>query len=497
MRLAVVGLSLEANTFSSVHATIEGMRNRGDIHLGQQITEHYAGSTSTLAGFLDPDVPDGVELVPLVSFRAGAMGTFTADTFAETTREICRSLAGESWDGVLLGLHGAAVAEDVEHADAEIAVRVRATVGPDVPIGVVLDMHANVDQQLVDAVDVLRIYQTNPHIDASRQALECRAGVIAIASGQPRPATVLERLPLVVNILRQGTQDEPMAEILARCAKWESEEGMLDVSVAEGFPYADVEQMGMAVVASHHDDETVARAAAADVAAAIWAARDHLQDSAPSVDDALAAVCVHTGPGPILLLDVGDNVGGGSCGDSTVLLQAAQEQGVGGIAFTLWDPACVRALADQEIGARVTATVGGRSAEQDGTPQTVEAVITGRSDGEFTDSGPTHGGFSRFNVGPTVALRTSIGNAVVVTTHPQGNTSAELLRMVGVEPTEFTAIVGKGVHSPKAGYGRICPTMLMVDTPGVTRASIDQFSYRRRPRPMYPFEPETTYPPHH
>jgi microcystin degradation protein MlrC len=92
-----------------------------------------------------------------------------------------------------------------------------------------------------------------------------------------------------------------------------------------------------------------------------------------------------------------------------------------------------------------------------------------------------------------VALRTDSGLAVVVTSHPMGNTSAELLRMVGVEPADFAAVVGKGVNSPKAGYGAVCGEQLMVDTPGVTRLSVEAFDYARRRRPMYPFEPQTQY----
>ncbi len=493
-RLAVLGLTLEANTFSTIKATMDRMYAEGGVHLGSEIADHYLGSTATLAGFLDPGVPADVDLVPLVSYRAGALGEFTAETFDRATADMATRLAAEGpFDGVLLALHGAAVSENAEHADAEAAERMRAVVGPDVPIGVVLDMHSNVDQRLVDAVDVLRIFQTNPHIDARDRGLECRALVLSIIAGAARPATVFERLPLMVNIVKQDTSDEPMARILQRCREWEAVDGMLDVSIAEGFPYADVEQMGMSVLASHRSDRAVAEAAAAEIAGLLWEAREELQGGAATIDAALRRVREHTADRPILLLDVGDNVGGGSCGDSTSILNAAVDQGVPGIAFTLWDPGAVEELASSAVGDRVRVTVGGRSAEQDGHPQVLDAVLTARTDGQFEDAGPTHGGFRRYNAGPTVALRTDGGIAVVVTTHPMGNTSAELLRMAGVEPGEFAAVVGKGVNSPKAGYAHVCGEQLMVDTPGVTRLSVQQFSYSRRIRPMFPFEAETAY----
>jgi microcystin degradation protein MlrC len=342
-------------------------------------------------------------------------------------------------------------------------------------------------------VDVLRIFQTNPHVDPRDRALECRSVVLSMLAGQPRPATAFEQLPLVVNIVKQDTADEPMAGILARARELEERPGMLDVSIAEGFPYADVEQMGMAVLASHRDDPAAAEAAVHEIAGMLWAARVELQGAAVTIDQALQRVSSHTGDRPILLLDVGDNVGGGSCGDSTSILNAAVEQGVGRIALTLWDPAAVVELSDVQVGERVSVTVGGRSAEQQGRPQRLEAVLTGRADGLFEDPGPTHGGFRKYDAGPSVALRTDSGIAVVVTSHPMGNTSAELLRMVGVDPADYAAVIGKGVNSPKAGYGRVCGEQLMVDTPGVTRLSVDAFDYARRRRPMYPFEPETEY----
>lgn len=490
-RLAVLGLSLEANTFSTVKCTVEGMVDGGGIHRADEMTAHYLGSTATLAGFLDPDLPPGVELVPLVSYRAGARGEFTAAAFEEATADMAESLrrAGPL-DGVLLSLHGAAVAQNVEHADAEAAARMRSVVGPDVPIGVVLDMHANVDQQLVDTVDVLRIFQTNPHVDARDRAIECRSVLLSMINGARRPVTAFRALPLVVSIVKQDTDDEPLASILARCRELEATEGMLDVSIAEGFPYADVEQMGMAVLASHRDDAAVAQSAVDEIAGLLWNARADLQAGAAHVEQALRRVQANATDKPILLLDVGDNVGGGSCGDSTSILNAAVSMGVGRIALTLWDPAAVQELASATIGEAVTVTVGGRSAEQEGHPQLLTAVLSGRSDGKFEDPGPTHGGFRRYDAGPTVALRTADGIAVVLTSHPMGNTSAELLRMVGVEPTDFAAVVGKGVNSPKAGYRAACGEWLMVDTPGVTRLSVDQFTYRRRRRPIYPFEPE-------
>src|SRR5699024_5304771 len=131
IRLAVLGLSLEANTFSTKKTTMEGMQRRRAIHWRDGVAAQYLGSTATLAGFLDPDIRSGVEIVPLVSYRAGAAGEFTAECLDGATSQMVEMLReAEPIDGVLLSLHGAAVSENAEFADAEIASRIRAAVGP-------------------------------------------------------------------------------------------------------------------------------------------------------------------------------------------------------------------------------------------------------------------------------------------------------------------------------------------------------------------------------
>lgn len=490
-RLAVLGLSLEANTFATYRTTIESMAAAGEITRGQQMVERFGDSTSTLGGFLDPEVPSDVELVPLIYYDARPGGQFAAATYDEATQTMVALLHEQGpFDAVLLALHGAAVAENVEQADNQTASLVRRAVGPHVPIGVVLDMHGNVDREIVDTVEVLRIFQTNPHVDAKDQALECRSLILDILAGVPKPVTVLRQLPLVVNIVKQDTSEQPLAGILARCRELERG-ALLDVSVCEGFPYADVEQMGMAVLASHRTDRAAAQAAADEIAVLLWAAREQLQAGGVTAEQALLGLAESGSGRPTLLLDVGDNVGGGSKGDSTTILNEAVRLGVGNFVISLWDPDAVASLADVPIGREVDVVVGGHSVEQDGSPQPLHATVVARSDGSYEDPKPTHGGFRHYNAGPSVALRTANDIVVVLTSIPTGTTSPEQFRSLGVEPTDFAAVVAKGMNSPKAGFGPLCDPWVAVDTPGVTRLSVDKFTYRRRRTPMYPYEPVT------
>ena len=239
-RLAVLGFEHETNTFSGNLATL-AVYERDGLFRGPELLERHLTSQATLAGFLATDETLDVELVPILSAWLNPCGPISAEAFEAITAEMAAGLAGMGpFDGVLLALHGAAVAVHVRGADAEIAARMRAVVGSDVPIAVVVDMHANVDPRLLEHIDVLRAYQTNPHVDARERGVEARAALVDILARGHRPTLALAQLPLVVTITRQDTSEEPMAPLLAAARALEERPGVLDVSILEGFPYADV-----------------------------------------------------------------------------------------------------------------------------------------------------------------------------------------------------------------------------------------------------------------
>ena len=495
-RLAVLGLGHETNTFSTVPADLATYED-GGIHRAQEMVEHYGESQATFAGFLGPREggDDPVELVPLLAAWVNPCGAITAEAFETIVDEMIDRLAAAGpVDGVLLGLHGAAVAEGRPDADAEIAARVRATVGPDVPIGVVVDMHANVDARLVRQVDVLLPYQTNPHVDARERGIECRERVLEMIRSGRRPGLALEQVPLVVTITRQDTREEPMAGLLAAARELERGDDVLDVSIVEGFPYADVPQMGMSVVATHRAGPAAAQRVARTMARRVWDARERLQGGGVGVEEAISQVAAHTAAKPLLVLDVGDNVGGGGPGDSTVLLAEAVRRGVRGLVIVLLDPQVVLSLAGADIGDRVRVEVGGRSVEQDGRPVALDAELVGRSDGRYEEPRMAHGGLRYFDCGAMVALRTDSDITVVLTSKLVQPITPNQLTAVGLDPSAFRGIVAKGVNGPRAGYADVCDGLVVVDTPGVTRLSVEGFTYAHRRRPMYPYERATAYP---
>jgi microcystin degradation protein MlrC len=479
----------ESNTFAARQADLATFECGGLLR-GGEIVDRHATAHSTVSGFLAVASPE-VEVVPLVCANTNPCGPVTGDAFDTIVAEMVAALsAAGPWDGVLLAQHGAAVADGLLDADADILRRVRRVVGAGVPVGVALDMHANVSDSVIRLATVGVGYLTNPHVDARQRALRCAELVIGAVRGEIRPRTALCRVPLLVNILRQNTAEEPMAGLLAQAERANRHPGVLDVSLFEGFPYADVPQLGMSVVVVADGDVRLARRIAAELAGRIWARRDELQGQAVEPRGALGAAADRLGAGRTsLLLDVGDNIGGGAPGDSTVLLAAAVESRISGYFQTLCDPEAARYCAGMGAGAPVSVRVGGTAADSPAPPVLVTGRVRTVTDGRYEEPRPRHGGQRFWDAGTSVVLDLDAGPTVLLTSRLVPNTSLEQPRAAGVAPEELGIVIAKGVNAPQAAYRPLVDDVVCVDTPGVTRASHVELPYRHRPVPLYPFEP--------
>lgn len=493
MRVATLGLHHESNTFAPVPASLEQFLASGP-DVGDGLIAKYAESQATLAGFIEAAAADDeVDLVPLLSFDLNPMGTITAEALDTILARLLAALEESGpWDAVLLALHGAAASEVHRDADGEVLERVRKLVGDHVPIGVTYDMHANVSPRMIECADVVNIYLTNPHLDPRLRARQCADLVFRLVRGEIHPTMALEKPPVAANILRQGTSDSPMKELCALATEAAARPGVLSVSIAEGFPYADVEEMGMAFLAVTDGDPELAREIAQELARAAWAVRTELEGDGVDIDVALrhaAQAEAH----PVVLLDVGDNVGGGSPADSTHVLAAAQRLGVRGLFHSVCDPGSVVVCENAGVGSTVELDVGGKTDDLHGGPVTVRGTVRMLDNGKFEDAGPTHGGFRFYDAGPRALIHTEDDHMVLLTSFPRGNTSRQELVSAGLDPLTQPIIVAKGVHSPRATYEPIAAEMIQLNTPGCTSADIGALEYQYRRRPMFPYEREAQY----
>lgn len=493
MRIGIIALLQESNTFVS-QPTFFKHFEEDLLAEGEAVRERLASAHHEVGGFFQGLEEEQLDAVPIFAARAVPHGTMTQDTLSKLLDRMFAGLkqAGRL-DGLLLAAHGATVSDGPADVDGYWLSRIRETVGQDFPLVATLDPHANLSEQMVAATDALVAYQTNPHID-QRQRGTLAAKILArTVRGECRPTQAAAFPPLAINIEKQLTEEEPCKGHFQKARQIGAQPGVLSASVILGFPYADVPEMGSSVVVVTDSNPQLATQLANELGQDLW---DHREDFVGTFIDPKEAIqLAQKRKPPVCLLDMGDNAGGGSPADGTVLAHHLIDEQIADSFVCLYDPVAVQTAEQAGVGKRIHLAMGGKTDDLHGLPISVEVEILSFHDGQFTETKPRHGGATRFDQGRTAIVKTDSGLTVMLTSRRQPPFSLSQLTQFGIKPQTFRIIVAKGVHAPIAAYREVCNTFIRVNTPGVTTADMRQLTYHRRRKPMFPFEPDTVWSP--
>jgi microcystin degradation protein MlrC len=244
--------------------------------------------------------------------------------------------------------------------------------------------------------------------------------------------------------------------------------------------------MGTSVLVVTDDEPDLARSLADEFAEHLRLRRQSFVGNLVSVE--AAVLKAPSARGPVCLLDMGDNIGGGSPGDGTTLLAALIKAGVKRTFACLSDPASVEQAVKAGIGKTFEGKFGGKTDTLHGAPVTAKAKVISIFDGKFTESEARHGGRTEYDMGPTAVVELASGQTVMLTSRRIAPFSLAQLTSCKIDPAKFQVLVAKGVHAPVAAYAPVCPTLLRVNTPGVTTADMTTLEYHNRRKPLFPFE---------
>ena len=315
MRIGIASLNHESNTFASFPTTLSDFR----FVRGPELVEHYRSTFHEVGGFIAGAEEYGYEMVPLMGAVATPAGAVEADAYEALMDELLGLIDGAMpLDGLLLGLHGAMVAEGYPQGDGETTRRVRALVGPDFPLFVTHDYHGNVPPQLVEDATALIIYKTCPHIDQRERGLQAAELLMRTVRGEVRPTASIAKPELVYNIAFHNTNMRPMKPVMEAAIELERQPGILATSVAAGYQYADVPWMGPCIVVVADGDAALAEREAQRLADLMWSMRDELLPKVPG-PAAAVRMAMASEEKPVSMMEMGDNIGGGSAGDATVV----------------------------------------------------------------------------------------------------------------------------------------------------------------------------------
>lgn len=192
-RVLVAGFRHETNTFSKLATDLAAYQAR-DLYYGDDIVPQFRGTRSEIAAIIDAGKQHGWQIVPAVFADATPSGKVTKEVFDHVASVLLKALDQHGpFDAILLCLHGAMVAEHLDDGEGALLSLVRDTVGPVIPIGVTLDLHANVTDRMAALADVMVSYRTYPHVDAYDVGKEVADLIARTLEGEIRPRTVVAR----------------------------------------------------------------------------------------------------------------------------------------------------------------------------------------------------------------------------------------------------------------------------------------------------------------
>jgi microcystin degradation protein MlrC len=485
-RIAVGGIWHETNTFASGQTGLDAFRAY-QYAVGEEVLSRYAGTNTELGGMIAAADALGLELVPTIYAGAVPSGTIARDALERLCGELrTRLRAAGSVDGMLVVLHGAAVAEGVNAADAHVLAVVREVLGPGVPVAGTFDFHANLSVAMVSLADILVGYDTYPHVDMADRGREAAQLLARILETGRRPVCVLRKVPLVTVPQVQATEAEPMRGVMALLAEVERWPGVWCASIAMGFPYADVPQLGASVLA-HGESGDATRTAADTLVDAIWERHDQFVPDLVPVEAAVAEALAAREM-PVVLVDAADNVGGGSPGDGTVVLDALVRAGARGAVVVIADPEAVTIAEAAGAGGAFDGLVGGKTDDQHGAPVRLRGRVRHIVDGRYIHQGSYMTG-SVTTMGRTAVVDVD-GITLVLTSLRTMPFDPGQLRSLAIEPAQQRILVVKSAVAWRAAFGDVARSTIVVDTPGVCTSNLGRFTYHRRPQPLYPFESE-------
>ena len=487
MRIALIHVAQETNDFNPVPTTLDDYRAFG-LSEGGAVLEQV-GTGSAIGGYLDAVGTAGqdIETVPIVRAFAVAGGRITKEAFDFFADRIRAGLAAAGpLDGVALQLHGACAAahlDDVEGAQAELC---RSIVGPDVPIVMALDHHANITGQMVANCDAIVAHRTQPHDphDTGRIGAEV---LFRIAAGEARPFMTWRKIPLVSHQEQYLTSRGPMKVWFDRARAIEEDGRVIQASLYPMQPWLDVDEGGWSAIVVTDEAPALAQALADELADLAWSLRADFQErEAISVDESVRrAEAAETGL--VVISDTGDTVFGGAAGDSNVILESMLRLGTTSpTLIPLISPGAVARLAEAGEGAEVTLPLGGDAAPAFFTPLTVTGTVRGVADGSRVavdyDHQPTidMGRVAVLDVGP-ITLLVSEKRGVA------GNLP-DVYAAFGVDPAAYQIAVLKTASNFQY-FAPLTSQVIRADTPGPGQSDVAGLPWKRIPRPVYPLDP--------
>ncbi len=484
MRIFTACFAHESSAFSPIPTSIENFRegllhrpSRGElVPIRLQAIECALTAKATERGY------DVVESIGAAATPSGP--TIRADFEALRDELLSDLRKAMPVDAVALFLHGAQLAEGYDDCEGEILRAVREIVGPEVPIGAEIDLHGNITEAMMAHATLIIACKEYPHTDFLERADELLDILEATVAGDTKPTAAYCKLPMMGLF---HTTREPMRGLVDRLMEMEKEAGILSLSIAHGFFFADTPHVGAAVIAVTDNDMPRAEALCREIGSEFFALRDQVAAPTTSVADAFDEAAAHE-DGLTIIADTADNAGGGAGSDSTHLLRELIDRKTENAALgMIWDPVAVDFAFTAGVGANLPLRIGGKVGRYSGDPVDAEVTVTALNPALSQISF----GYEQ-PLGRAAAVRLH-GIDVVLSAAREQTHSPECFTGLGINPTTKRLLVLKSAQHFHAKFSPLADRIIYAVAPGVTSLDLTTFTYKNVPRPIWPLDPEATF----
>ncbi len=484
VRIAIAGFQHETNTFAPHKADYPAFVKADGwpgLTCGEDLFAEFAGLNIPISGFIEAARRDDRQLIPILWCSAEPSSLVTDDAYERVSSRICESLqAIENLDAVYLDLHGAMVVESFEDGEGELLRRVRAVIGPDMPLVISLDLHANLTDAMIEQSDAITVFRTYPHLDMAQTGARAYALLDTILS-TGKMVIGMRKIPFLIPLTSQCTDHEPCKSIYRDLVRLEqSGAAVINAEFAPGFPSADIADCGPAILI-HGRDRASVESALDDCLQRIVDAEPQFVSRLLSPDEAIRQARRLHSEKPVVLADVQDNPGGGGTSDTTGLLEAlVSNQAKGAVLAMLYDPQVAERAHRSGIGQRLTVRLGAKSGFAGVLPYDCTIEVEALGDGRFTCTGEMYRNIEA-QLGPMALLRIIDSDSdirVIINSERAQCLDLAMIRHLGVEPTEQRILAIKSTVHFRADFDPIAAETLLVCAPGAVSCKLDEIPYR-------------------
>ncbi|WP_028220410.1 M81 family metallopeptidase [Paraburkholderia oxyphila] len=481
MHILIAGFQHETNTFAPTKATLQSFVQgegfpplaRGEDVLALRDVNVPAG------GFIAAAQAEGHTLVPVIWAGASASAHVTEQAYERIAGEIVEAVRRGGFDAIYLDLHGAMVAEHLDDGEGELLARVRAIVGPQVPLVVSLDLHANVTGQMFRHADAMVAYRTYPHVDMAETGVRAARILMRMMAARERGLKrAVRRIPFLIPVNGMCTLADPARDLYERLEALERDE-VVSLSFTPGFPASDFPECGAAVW-GYGFDEAAVTDAVDTLAATIVSQESEWDVRFLDPDEAVreAMRLAEHATRPIVIADTQDNPGVGGDSNTMGLVRALLRHGAKDAAAGLvWDPHAAAKAHEAGVGATVDLALAGGSGIPDDEPLSGAFVVEHLSDGRVRFDGPMMNGMWT-DIGPVACLRIG-GVKIAVCSVKMQIFDRNLYRVAGIEPERMKILVNKSSVHYRADFDSIAEAHLVAKSPGPMAADPSDLPWTR------------------